>query len=278
MTQSGARPLAMVTGTSSGIGEAFARRLAHDGVDVILIARRKDRLEALADELRGTSPVTVEVLAADLTDAGDLARVEQRIEQAPALSLLVNNAARGDIAPFTSMPRETIANMIALNVTALTRLTHAAVPGMIARGGGTIINVSSGAAYGLIPPFSVYGATKAFVSHFTELLHEEVGGKGIRLQSLVPGLTRTNLGNAQETGLFDQFPKEVVMTPESIVDASLASLSMGELHCFTLLNDPEQWVQASRAIYGIGAIPLSSEIAPRFRNVSGLNWRSMLQG
>lgn len=277
MAQSGARPLAMVTGTSSGIGEAFARRLAQDGVDLILVARRKAHLESLATQLRGTSTAQVQVLAADLTDEADLGRVEQCIEQTPGLSLLVNNAGRGDIAPFTDMPRATIANMIALNVTALTRLTHAAVPGMIARGGGTIINVSSGAAYGLVPPFSVYGATKAFVSHFTELLNEEVGGKGIRLQSLVPGLTRTNLGNAQETGLFDQFPKEFIMTPESIVDASLASLSMGELHCFTLLEDPGQWAQASRAMYGIGAIPLASDIAPRYRSVTGLNWRSALK-
>jgi short-subunit dehydrogenase len=140
-----------------------------------------------------------------------------------------------------------------------------------------IINVSSGLAQGLIPPFSVYGASKAFVSHFTELLHEEVGSKGIRLQCLVPGLTRTNLGNAETTGVFDRFPDSTIMTPESIVDASLASLSMGELHCITLLHDPAQWVETSHAMHAIGALPLSREIPPRYRAIRGVTWRSVLQ-
>ena len=258
------RPVALVTGTSSGIGAAFARRLARDGYDLILVARRAAKLEQLAQSLREQTGSRIDVLAADLTDPASLRRVEQRIEQTGDLALLVNNAGRGDIAPFTEMPRDVADNMIALNITALTRLTHAALPGMLKRGAGTISNVASGLAYGVMAPFSVYGATKAYVSHFTELLHEEVGARGIRLQALVPGLTRTNLGNAQEKGFFDQFPKEMVMEPDVLVDASMAGLALGELICLPLVENLGDWSAASQAIRGIGSAPLSSKAATRY--------------
>jgi short-subunit dehydrogenase len=228
------------------------------------VARRRERLEKLARQIREQAGVTVEVVTADLTDPVGLRQVEDRILGTATLNLLVNNAGRGDIAPFTVMPGDLIANMIALNVTALTRLSHAALPGMIERGGGTMINVSSGLAFSIHPPFSVYGATKAYVAHFTELLHEEVGARGIRLQALIPGLTRTNLGNAEASGFFDQFPKEMVMAPEDLVDASLKSLSMGELFCFPLLDDPLSWEHASRAIRAIGSSPLKHKPVPRY--------------
>jgi short-subunit dehydrogenase len=260
---------ALVTGTSSGIGAAFARRLALDGYDLILVARRGDRLIEQARRLQEEAGVDAEPLAADLTDPADLHRVERRVESDPDLTLLVNNAGRGEIMPFVDMARDTAENMIALNVVALMRLTHAALPGMMARGGGTIINVSSGLAYSIMAPFSVYGATKAFVSHFTELLHEEVGSKGVRLQALVPGLTRTNLGNAEESRLFDQFPKEMIMSPEDLVDASLRSLSMGELFCFPLLADPDVWERASGAVKDVGNSPLSDKPAARYRTEVG---------
>jgi uncharacterized protein len=270
------RPVALVTGTTSGIGRAFARSLARDGVDVILVARQREPLESLAAQLRQITDATIEVLVADLVRVDELARVERCLEQR-AISLLVNNAALGGMTPFAESPRSMFADMVAVNVTALMRLTHAAVPCMIKRGGGTIINVSSGAAHGLIPPLSVYGGSKAFVAHFTELLHEEVGTKGIRLQCLVPGLTRTNLGNAQATGVFDRFPPEMIMTPESIVAASLASLSMGELHCVTLLHDPGRWEEAMHGMHEMGSLPLASEVAPRYRDAAPTTWQQELQ-
>lgn len=265
MTHPAGRGTALVTGTSSGIGAAFAERLAREGYDLILVARRGERLEAQGRRLRAQYGVRAEPLPADLTDAADLQRVEQRIEAEPQLTLLVNNAGRGDLVAFTDMPRELVQNMIALNVVALTRLAHAALPGMLARGTGTIINVSSGLAYGVTPPFSVYGATKAFVSHFTELLHEEVGAKGIRLQALAPGLTRTNLGNAEVNGLFAQFPPEAIMEPDDLVDASWRSLAMGELFCFPLLADPQVWERAHAAVKAVGDTPLSNRPAVRYR-------------
>jgi short-subunit dehydrogenase len=254
---------ALVTGTSSGIGAAFAERLAREGYDLVLVARRGDRLDALGRRLQDETGVRAVTLPADLTNSEDLHRVEAHIEGNANLTLLVNNAGRGDVLPFTDMPRDVAENMIALNVTALMRLTHAALPGMLERARGTIINVSSGLAYGVRAPFTVYGATKAFVSHFTELLHEEVGSKGIRLQALVPGLTRTNLGGAEEKHFFDQFPKGMVMSPADLVDASLASLSMGELFCFPLVEDLASWDRASQAIKAIGA-QLSEKPADRY--------------
>lgn len=265
MSHPAGRATALVTGTSSGIGAAYAERLAREGYDLILVARRGERLETQARRLRAQYGISAEPLAADLSDAADLARVERRIESEPRLTLLVNNAGRGDLVAFADMPRELVTNMIALNVVALTRLTHAALRGMLAHGGGTIVNVSSGLAYGVNPPFSVYGASKAFVSHFTELLHEEVGSKGIRLQALAPGLTRTNLGNAEERGLFAQFPPEMVMSPEDLVDASWRSLGMGELFCFPLLADPAVWERAHAAVKAIGDSPLSNRPAARYR-------------
>lgn len=256
---------ALVTGASSGIGAAFAERLAQEGYDLVLVARRTDRLEALAQQIQKDSKVRAAVLTADLSKPADLRRVENRLEDGKDLTLLVNNAGRGDIVPFTQMPPASIDNMIALNVIAVVHLTHAVLPGMLARGGGSIINVASGLAYAVMEGSVAYGATKAFVAHFTELLHEEVGARGIRLQALVPGLTRTNLGNAEETGFFDRFPQGTVMLPEDLVDASLASLSMGELFCFPRLECPEEWDNASRAIRGIGKSPPSSKPAARYR-------------
>ncbi|HUI62988.1 MAG TPA: SDR family oxidoreductase [Steroidobacteraceae bacterium] len=259
-----AKGTALITGTTSGIGAAFAERLAREGYDLILVARRGDRLREQAQRLRQEAGVRTTVLCADLSRSQDLRSVERRIAEEPELTLLVNNAGRGDIMPFTEMPAELAENMISLNVTALTVLTHAALPGMLARGGGTIINVASGLSFAVMSPFTVYGATKAYVAHFTELLHAEVGSKGIRLQALVPGLTRTNLGNAEEKRFFDQFPAEMVMMPADLVEASLASLAMGELFCFPRLEDPRQWEEASRAVRAIGATPMSNKPAARY--------------
>ncbi|HVW68008.1 MAG TPA: SDR family oxidoreductase [Steroidobacteraceae bacterium] len=260
----GKKGTALITGTTSGIGAAFAERLARDGYDLILVARRGDQLAAQAQRLQRETAVRAVAFCADLSKPEDLRRVEQRIAAESELTLLVNNAGRGDIMPFTQMSRELVENMIALNVTALTTLTHAALPGMLARGSGTIINVASGLSFAVMSPFSVYGATKAYVAHFTELLHAEVGAKGIRLQALVPGLTRTNLGNAEEKGFFDQFPAEMVMLPADLVDASLASLEMGELFCFPRLEDPLEWERVSAAMRAIGTTPMSNKPAARY--------------
>jgi uncharacterized protein len=182
---------ALVTGASSGIGEAITRRLAAAGVPVVVVARRADRLAALAAELPG-----VEVLAADLERPDGLARVAARLRDvARPVDLLVNNAGFGTSGPVASIDADRSGREIDLNVKALVRLTQEALPGMLDRRRGWILNVSSVAAFQPMPDLAVYGATKAFVSSFTEALHEELRGTGVHATALCPGVTPTEFGS-----------------------------------------------------------------------------------
>jgi short-subunit dehydrogenase len=179
--------VALITGASVGIGEQFSRQLAQRGYDVVLVARDLARLEALAKELEAGGANT-EVLAADLTDEGQLATVEARVRM---VDLLVNNAGFGSFGPFHTLDVDTELRQINLNVMALVRLTHAAAAAMVERGSGGILNMSSLAGFQPGPSNATYGATKAFVTSFTEALHEELRGTGVRVTVLCPGFTHT---------------------------------------------------------------------------------------
>jgi short-subunit dehydrogenase len=224
------RPLALVTGASSGIGEAFARRLARDGHDLVLVARSRTALEALAKELQREGGAAATVLAADLAAAVELRRVEDRVRAAPEIDLLVNNAGVGTAGAFAERDVEIEEAQIRLNAIALMRLTHAAVSAMLPRGRGAIVNVSSLAGMGPYPFTSTYGATKAFVNSLTEALAEELRGSGVRLQLLCPGFTRTRF---QERAGVDPetVPRFAWMSADAVVDASIAALAKGELVC-----------------------------------------------
>jgi short-subunit dehydrogenase len=192
------RPIALVTGASSGIGEAFARLLAERGYDVVLVARDQGRLDALAKELEGAHGTQAEVLPADLTDPAQLERVEARCRDRDApVEILVNNAGFGTFGAFCTLDLDSEVREIQLNVVALVRLTHAAAVEMTARGGGGgILNVSSLAGFQPGPKNATYAATKAFITSFTEALHEEMKGTGVSVTVLCPGFTRTGF---QET-------------------------------------------------------------------------------
>src|SRR5499426_4034498 len=224
------RRLALVTGASSGIGEAFARRLARDGYDLVLVARSADALAALASELGRERGAAVECLAADLTDAADLRRVEARVRSVPAFDLVVNNAGVGSAGAFAELDVDGEEKQILLNVVALTRLTHAAVASMLPRDRGAVINVSSLAGMGPYPFTATYGATKAFVNSLTEAIAEELRGSNVHVQALCPGFTRTRF---QERAGVDPgtVPRFAWMSAEAVVGASLASLARGELVC-----------------------------------------------
>jgi hypothetical protein len=183
-----ARPVALVTGASAGIGEAFAYELAARGHDLVLVARDRDRLDALAARLDAQHGASCEVLAADLTDDEQLAAVEARARD---VDLLVNNAGFGTFGSFYELDLDTEVREIALNVVALVRLTHAAAGAMVARGRGGILNVSSLAGFQPGVTNATYSATKAFVTSFTEALHEELKGTGVAVSVLCPGFTRT---------------------------------------------------------------------------------------
>jgi uncharacterized protein len=221
---------AWVTGASAGIGAAFARRLARDHFDLGLVARARVRLEALAAELAEAHGVHCAVVPADLTIAADVERVAGLIADDHALELLVNNAGFGTVGRFAELDPAREDEEIRLNVMALTRLTRAALPGLIARRRGSIINVSSMAGLQPAPMNATYGATKAFVNSFTEALHEELRGSGVGVQALCPGFTRTEF---QERAGIDVsgLPSFAWMVPEAVVDASLAGLARGEVVC-----------------------------------------------
>jgi short-subunit dehydrogenase len=236
------RQLALVTGASSGIGAAFAERLAQDGYDLIIAARRGDRLEALAQRLQKSEGVTIEAIAADLTDHSALRMLEQRIIKDLTLALLVNNAGFGGYMPFVSLDPDKAEELINLQVLAVTRLTRAALPGMVARGHGAIINVSSRLAFSAsldlphLPKRATYAATKAYINTFTQILHSELKGTGVRVQALCPGIVRTEF---HQRMVMDpaQLPAAMVMNPEEIVQASLRGLQLGEVICIPALED-----------------------------------------
>lgn len=217
---------ALVTGASGGIGEEFARQLAAQGADLVLVARREDALERLAAELRTRNGVQCEVVAADLgTDLGVHA-LEQRVGD---VDLLVNNAGYGIAERVVELDADHIDGMIRLNVLAVARLTRAALPGMLARGHGGIVNVSSVAGFQPSPSFATYNATKAFVTMFTESLAIEVKGTGVRVQALCPGLTHTGFQDvAGESGV-DGTPDFLWQEPPAVVAASLAGLRRNQV-------------------------------------------------
>ena len=187
---------ALVTGASSGIGAALARQLAAEGTDLVVVARDKARLDALAAELGGTARpgggVAVEVLPADLADGASLAAVEARVaDDEKAVDLLVNNAGFGTYGPFVEADIDTETQEIAVNVTALVRLTHAAMRAMVPRARGSIMNISSMAALQATPGNATYGATKGFVAMFGEAVSSELAGTGVTVTTVLPGLTHT---------------------------------------------------------------------------------------
>lgn len=257
------RARALVTGASSGIGEAFAVALAKRRQDLVLVARRKDRLGQLADGLATEFGISIEVLGADLAKPGDMARVEQRLARGD-IDLLVNNAGIGGLDPFLEADPASYDEMIAVNVVALTRMTRAAVAAMKAKGTGAIVNVASGISFNVLPGAAVYAGTKAYVAQFTQALDAELAGSGIRFQALIPGLTRTNLGGAEDLGMFEKFPPEMVQSPDVVAEASLAGLALGEVVCIPRLEEYGRWEAARDAIRAIGADPPGNAVASRY--------------
>ena len=231
---------AVITGASTGIGSIYADRLAKRGYDLILVARNQGRLEDLAARLRSQTGRSVEVVGADLNDPADLARVETVLRANQSISMLVNNAGTGSATPLLEADVNLMDQMIRLNVLALTRLTYAAVPGFVARGGGAIINVASIVAISPETLNGVYGGSKAFVLAFTQSLFHELSGKGVRVQAVLPGAVSTEFWDV--AGLpVSNLPGEIVMSPQDLVDAALAGFDLGETITIPPLEDISEW-------------------------------------
>jgi len=216
---------ALITGASAGLGEEYARQLAAAGTDLVLVARRRDRLEVLAAGLRGKHGVEVEILSADLSTAEGLALAEARIAASPPLDLLVNNAGFGGRTSFAKGEAADHLTMVRVHVDATVRLTRAALPGMIDRGRGAVINVASVAAFSSASG-AMYSGTKAFLVMFSESLQAELFSKGVFVQALCPGMTHTEFHQVAE---IDKaiVPKPFWMTAEKVVRISLRRLGRG---------------------------------------------------
>ncbi|MFH8798250.1 SDR family NAD(P)-dependent oxidoreductase [Streptomyces sp. NPDC017936] len=247
MTEDQTLGTALVTGASSGIGAQYARQLAGRGWDLVLVARRADRLSALAARLREDTGVTVGTVTADLAEPADLARVEARVA-ADDVALLVNNAGINGYGPFTEVDPGLLAKVLAVNVVAPTALARAALPGMVARGRGAVVNVASLLAFagglppGPLPHRAVYGGTKGYMVTFTRTLAAELADTPVRVQVVCPGLTATEFhltaGEAPVPGE-ERVHEEGGMSPADVVTASLAALGTREVVCVPGLADAD---------------------------------------
>lgn len=224
------RPVAVITGASSGIGLVFAQKLAPD-YDLLLIARRKDRLQALADQLSSRHGSAVAALACDLTGENDLQIAADRIAGDPQLALLVNNAGFGVEGRFWESALDAQERMHRLHITATVRLTHAALRNMTAKNSGAVINVASVAAFVHGPSGSSYGATKSWMTAFTEGLHLELqsSGSAVQVQALCPGFTYSEFHDSMKVGRHQLAPAWLWLQPEFVVDESLQGLRRRKL-------------------------------------------------
>jgi uncharacterized protein len=237
---------ALITGASSGIGAVYADRLARRGCDLVLVARNRERLEALAKRLREETGRSIETVAADLGDKADLAGIEAMLRTESRFSMLVNNAGFGATAPLLASDVDRMEAMIALNVTALTRLTCAAAPGFVVRGRGAIINIASIVAIAPELLNGVYGGSKAYVLAFSQSLHHELAAKGVRVQAVLPGAIATEFWGIAGQPV-ENLPPTMVMTSENLVDAALAGLDQGELITIPSLPNVNDWTACEKA-------------------------------
>ena len=228
MSNHASKGTALITGASTGIGAVYADRLEKRGYDLILVARSKEKLNEVATQIQSATAQKVEVLQADLTVPADVKRVADRLVSDTSITALVNNAGIAAANKLLESDPDYLDQMIQLNVTALTRLAIAVAPGFVARANGLIINIGSIVA--LAPELlnGTYSGTKAYVQNFSTSLKNELAGKGVTVQVVLPGATATPLWDKAGVNIHTDLPPEWVMTTEDMVDASLAGLDQGE--------------------------------------------------
>jgi short-subunit dehydrogenase len=265
MSNSSSKGTALITGASRGIGAVYADRLAKRGYDLILVARSEEPLKALAASLSSASGRHITPIVADLNNETELAKVETKLKDDPSITMLVNNAGFASVAPLLEADIRKMQDMIALNITALTRLTYAAAPAFVNRGTGTIINIGSAAGISPEALNGVYGASKAYVLAFSHSLQHELAGKGIRVQAVLPGRTATD--GWEIAGLpWQQLPPSIVMPVEDMVDAALVGLDQGELVTIPGLHNGDEWTRFEAARRAMLQQFGTSVPAPRYRN------------
>ena len=261
--------LAVVTGASSGIGEAFAERLAAAGWDLIVVARRAERLGKLAARLNDAHAVTVRAIQADLADPGEVQRICDDMRAMP-VDMMVNNAGLAHYKPFADLPPAQAAELVDLNVLAPVLLTQAALPGMLARSRGTVINVASLLAFSgavqapFLPKRAVYAATKSFLVTFTQALAAEVADRGVRVQVVCPGVVRSEFHSRQGLDM-SAVPR---MEPSQVVEASLADLADGVVVSVPGLGDTGSLARLEAASQELVGAARTAELPARYRRTA----------
>jgi uncharacterized protein len=254
---------ALITGGSAGIGAVYADRLAKRGYDLILVARNAERLNAIASEVSAKTGRKVETIVADLADRAELRRVEEILKTDDRITMLVNNAGLGPVAPLLACDPDYMTDTIAVNINATVRLTQAAAPKFAERGGCAIINISSGVAIALEMINSVYSATKAFILAFSQSLKHEFGDNGVRIQVVLPGAVATEAW-AKNGMPVENLPKEMVMSADTLVDAALAGFDLGEFVTAPSLADASEWDRYDQSRQALAQNMSRSAAAPRY--------------
>ncbi|BCQ26522.1 SDR family NAD(P)-dependent oxidoreductase [Caballeronia sp. NK8] len=255
-----------MTGASSGIGAVYADRLAARGYDLILVARRADRLAALSSKLSETHGAKVRVLVADLEKDADIASVEAVLANDASVHVLVNNADFARLRPLAQSSLNDSSSQVALNITSLTRLTHAVLPGFLSRNDGVIINIASVLAVHSLPVSSVYSGTKAYVLAFTRGLQDELAKTGVKVQVVLPASTATEIWSEGVSGVpLSALRPETVMSAEDMVDSALAGLDNGEAVTWPSVADESLWAKYDAARAALFAATQTGTPAPRYR-------------
>ena len=254
----------LITGASTGIGAVYAERFARRKHDLVLVARDKTKLEKLAERLRQENGISVDVLPADLTQNEDLVTVEERLREDSRIGILINNAGIAQSGSFTDQAPAALESLIALNVTALTRLASAVAPRFVQAGEGSIVNVSSVVA--LAPEFAmtVYGATKAFVLFLSQGMHLELSPKGVYVQAVLPAGTYTEIWD--RAGI-DISNLSQMMEVGELVDAALAGFDSREPVTIPPLHNATRWDSLESARQGLLSDIRQSEVADRYKTV-----------
>ena len=264
MSNTNSKGTAVITGASGGIGAVYADRLAQRGYDLFLIARDGKRLGEVANKISERYGVSVETLIADLTDRPSLLKLEAQLKADKNVSLLVNNAGFGGTKSLVDSSVDELENMIFLNVTALTRLTAAVLPNLVAKNAGAVINIASVVAVNPDALNGTYSGTKAYVLNFTQSLFKTLKNTGVQVQAVLPGATRTDFWD--RAGLpVHNLPEKNVMSAEDCVDAALTAFDEKELVTIPALPDVEVWNRYEQARLALYPFLSSKEAAKRYQ-------------
>ena len=255
------RPTVLITGASTGIGAVYAERFAQRGHDLVLVARDQARLDALAARLRSEHDISVDVIPADLTQLADLSTVENRLRDDARIGILVNNAGAALSGNFIDQSTDSVAQLVALNTTALVRLASAIAPRLVKAGDGAIINI--GSVVGLAPEFgmTVYGATKAFVLFLSQGLSLELSPQGVYVQAVLPAATRTEIWD--RSGI-DINTLSDIMEVGDLVDAALVGFDRREPVTIPPLHEAQRWDDLQGARQGLIGQIRQSAVAQRY--------------